>query len=1356
MSLAIRKWKTLTLVVLVLGLAMTVVPVPVFAATYTQNFDDNSMGGWTNTTVGIAPGTVSVSGGKMNIAAPLNKDIHVVDRNAYDVDDGIYSFSFLPGIGNAGGMFRYTSESSYIWVGYEYSDSAGHWRIRDASGSQPDVFFTTPPLNGNTWYDVKIQFIGQQITVWLNNSQVYSGTLTSLTTTGAGKFGFVVWSEGSAGFKNVVQQDMNSLYYSQSFANNSMGGWTNTTVGIAPGTVSVNGGKMNIAAPLNKDIHVVDMNSNDVDNGIYSFSFLPGSGNGGGMFRYTSESSYMWVGYEYSDSAGHWRIRDASGSHPDVFFTTPPLNGSTWYDVKVQFFGKQITVWLNNNQVYSGTLTSLTTTGAGKIGFVVWSEGNASFKNVVQQAIQDPARMQDITNGTITVSLDKDFPQPLSYKLNASGAMLYGADGFSSPRININGTDYVGAVTGFSSTPDSADYVVSIPDFQVDLAYRFTLEGNALVRSLTGITGAGEPNVQTIRITSPIMKVTAAQTGASAAYYSGGIAGEGGGIDKIGALGALAAANESSPWSFVYTSEAVGAAYNNLTITPFRVQIAGSGSSKYAAIYDNEYNYRFHSIKPGVWFQSKTYISTDINGDGIKDWQDGALWVRGELPPLPAALEAHYQNGGNWSQTHLAFPFDDQPIPEQTMRMTSYPVLVAQQRKLFYETDGLSRQSYETVGWQYKGHDWNWPDWASQPLNPALGGRSEMDWAREEMAKYNADLSFHVNADDISELSNSYQTIPDIAAKDSVGNRKLSNDYFGWNNWYISHFKDLVKGTALSRIDDFVNAYWSPTIVYQDVMLPHTSEDVGYTINDEWYAMKKEIDQWALHGTYATTEYYAPEKRRNGGFSFKKYKTTSRIDHFINAGVTILQSNFLEDEAISGDPGEDYDMLFGYMISSRGRYGNLSGKANLLADSLVKDHYLRNLIQATLRQYSAQQYVEDASKYQVRWGTDLVARLDKSTGLFTLKQGDVLMATGGERFIPSPEDENKIYVYSETGNQRSWTMPSSWAGITTVDRYELTEVGQSFVDRIPVVNGAVTIATLADTPYVLEPGGSEIPEAGPVNQALSQAVHVSSAINTGQHAIDGSVASSWTAEVDDTSPWLEVSFARETTINRAVISEAGNHVTGYSIQYWDEDNQVWQTAYTGTTIGSQATNLFSDIRTTKVRLSIISMLAQPSIKEFGLFADQNLAMSAKASASSNSYNSNGYTTYLIGTAANNFTYRYDVQSSRAMDGTEESFWSAKNETNGAWLQAEFDVETKVNRIVLSEYGNSITSFRIQQWDEQSSSWIHVYQGTTIGARKEIDVPEFTTNKTRLLVDAASAIPGIKEFKIYRTAGVRVP
>lgn len=957
-----------------------------------------------------------------------------------------------------------------------------------------------------------------------------------------------------------------------------------------------------------------------------------------------------------------------------------------------------------------------------------------------------------ITNGTVTATIDDQFPRAISYQLLSSGAVLQGDAASSTPTLQINGTTVSFALESFTKTADTANYVVDVVDPDVDIAVSLKVEGSTLVKRITGVTGADEPKVERIDFQAANLRITTADSSPAGAYYwstnDAGVSETD--AENINTLASLGNNDVKSPWAFVSTANAVGSVYNNLETTPMRVVVAGAAGTKTMSIYDRPFFYRVASLKPSRGFESKVYIGGDANANGTIDWQDGALWVRGQLPQVPTALSAFMANGGQWTQTNYAHP--EFPGIEGTARssqlLTPYDTLAAQQRQIFYQTDGTSKQNYSGAGWQKFGHDDNWPDWANNPRNLGLGA---LEPARDEIARYNGELSYHVNADDIYESSLSWSTIgQQIVAKSANGQPTTNFTHLGRTGHHISHLKDFVTGNAQARTDAFVAAYGKPTVVYQDVMLNHPSMDIGYTSDHDWYGIKLHTDQWLKHGVHVTTEYYAPERRRNGGFLFKRYGNDSIIDQFINAGATYLQNNYYADEAKGN---EQFDWLFGTFTSSRSRFGNFNAAQNWNADEMVRETFLLTMLNSYLRTESAREYVNLSDRHQVKWSGGITAELFKADNRLKVTDDGVTVAEGTDRFLPQPDGAQKIFVYSGTGATREWTLPASWSGVSSVRVFELTESGRSYLRTIPVNADKVVVATAPDVPYLLLPASGSEPATGPLTRTAGSTPSASSTSGSSAaaNAIDGDSGTRWTANTGGSGEWLQVVLPRYQTVNRAVIAETGTAVTGYAIQRWD--GSAWQNVKTGTTIGASKEVTFPTVSVDRLRVAFTGTTAAPSINELRFFADANLAATATFSASSNSVQTSGYALdkWESQESADGVKHKRDIQSSRAQDGADTSYWKASS-ASGQWLEADFRRTVSIDRVVIKETSSTVSGFQVQRWD--GSAWQTVHTGTTIGAAREIELPEFTTTKLRLNLTGASVAPAIAEFAAYDRGGAQ--
>lgn len=156
---------------------------------YVQNFDDGSIGGW-QAAVGAAS-TLAVENNQMKVIRGRDNNLIVVDQNSPQLADGEYEFKFTLKDGNSrvGAIFRYTSSSSWAFAGY---NSDGTWVI-ECPGSWKDGI-PGPTLLPDKQYTMKVRFIGNRITLWLDGEQFFDESISlNGFPTGAGKIGVRTW-----------------------------------------------------------------------------------------------------------------------------------------------------------------------------------------------------------------------------------------------------------------------------------------------------------------------------------------------------------------------------------------------------------------------------------------------------------------------------------------------------------------------------------------------------------------------------------------------------------------------------------------------------------------------------------------------------------------------------------------------------------------------------------------------------------------------------------------------------------------------------------------------------------------------------------------------------------------------------------------------------------------------------------------------------------------------------------------------------------------------------------------------------------------------------------------------------------
>lgn len=106
---------------------------------------------------------------------------------------------------------------------------------------------------------------------------------------------------------------------------------------------------------------------------------------------------------------------------------------------------------------------------------------------------------------------------------------------------------------------------------------------------------------------------------------------------------------------------------------------------------------------------------------------------------------------------------------------------------------------------------------------------------------------------------------------------------------------------------------------------------------------------------------------------------------------------------------------------------------------------------------------------------------------------------------------------------------------------------------------------------------------------------------------------------------------------------------------------------------------------------------------------------------------------------------------KAADGDVDSYWAPGDDSTGPWaLTLSLDGEKRFSRIVLQEYiplGQRVAEFSIEVMGADGR-WAPLAEGTTIGNKRILRVPETTASAIRFNIKRSKAIPLISEIAIY--------
>lgn len=99
------------------------------------------------------------------------------------------------------------------------------------------------------------------------------------------------------------------------------------------------------------------------------------------------------------------------------------------------------------------------------------------------------------------------------------------------------------------------------------------------------------------------------------------------------------------------------------------------------------------------------------------------------------------------------------------------------------------------------------------------------------------------------------------------------------------------------------------------------------------------------------------------------------------------------------------------------------------------------------------------------------------------------------------------------------------------------------------------------------------------------------------------------------------------------------------------------------------------------------------------------------------------------------------------DGDTSTYWEAASSSNER-ISVKWTSPVTVNRVVLRENGNNITSWRLVE----HNSGNELASGTTIGNSRTFNFNPITTSKLNLEILSANGLPRIAEFEVYNVSG----
>ncbi|WP_240633304.1 endo-alpha-N-acetylgalactosaminidase family protein [Paenibacillus montanisoli] len=727
-----------------------------------------------------------------------------------------------------------------------------------------------------------------------------------------------------------------------------------------------------------------------------------------------------------------------------ILFKSDPLYEGKSYRIELRFRGTVLTVSLNGYEVYHGERPDWKT-GAGAVGFCAWSGasgevaeaeyegagggeaagegGHARISGVevseldaiyrsdfaeVESGADTPAKWT-LSSDQLEVVLDAEFPRVLLYRWKASGAVLHGQED-QLAYVELNGRRYAPSVAAkVQSGGREASYRLYFYLAQVEMLVTFAVSETALTMRITEIAELGDFRVRTIAFPQHgLVSVRDTQEGASIARAEG-IKGDR--FDRIADL-SPASAPEHCAIAIVNTAELAAAVMAGNTLHNRKrlcVQTTACGGYKRTAVWNAYWTYRGPDMRVVGEPWVKVLITGDLGGDGIVDWQDGAIALREALPPIPGAETLRR------SYAHIAMNFGS---------MAQYPFLriLDNVKKFYLYTDGFG-QMLELKGYQSEGHDSGHPDYGGN-YNERAGGLADLNVLSERARAYGAVIGVHINHSEAYPEARAYS---DSLATTTPGWRWLDQSY------YIDREADILSGDCDLRLDEL------------KAQAPHLGFIYVDTYRDEHWAAWRLTSKLRGNGWTVWTE----EADALDDDAVWTHDSTgdSRIHRFIRH----------QDK----DAYAEHPLLKG----GYARYGDngfMGWQRERDLPAAVRSFFTKQLPYRYLMHFAIRSWRDE----EIVLEGGVTSRLEEGTAV--IRKDGIPVAIGNTVFLPwGPVNESKIYYWNDGGGETSWRLPAGWPKNGTVKLYRLTNQGRRFVRNLPVISGFVHIVADDRTPYVL-------------------------------------------------------------------------------------------------------------------------------------------------------------------------------------------------------------------------------------------------------------------------------------------------
>jgi len=692
----------------------------------------------------------------------------------------------------------------------------------------------------------------------------------------------------------------------------------------------------------------------------------------------------------------------------------------------------------------------------------------------------------EIRSASLRVTLDRKFPRVYKYQA-ANGRSLAGAMKSQRSTIKLNGQLYTNGDLDIrvEHVASVASYVMRVPSLDLELDWRFAVEGNELLFELTHVSERGNFRLRTLEFPDHYLVRVPAADGKGEAYrgeygrqkwnqpFSNLLWPSTAHFMKIGEADGEQYPKDTN-WASANLPGIAATISNNVPYWKLKTQVlGGEGPGTDFAIWLGTYYYRLSGEVQPLLQSHVAVLTEDRNHDGTVNWMESALWHRDHMRAPSDTYEPRtftYNVILDWVKPVKEPPEGYAPP------ITTFPETLEIIRAVAKVT-GSAKQRVTLVGWQFTGHDTGYP--ALNQVNERIGGATELRTLVKEAAKYNANIEYHINLDDAYPDRPFFD--PSVLQFNREGKPYVWSHQFegGPPDYRISDTKQFRSGYFQKRIKAFLDTVPVSEGIRLDTfrncdISVGPGEDIGI-VSETVYGAKI-IDWFTERGILPLTE--GPVDAYYGKLEGVQHRFAISDPFQLMMMQGKLYGGGKYREGVGQALG--WSMNLGYAF----RETNALGGAHFdkYNEAEIADmYYLGNLTQSYLTKKNliwlgtekvgekktkkdGNDVTVDVNNYIARFSDGTVSTV-KDDGYWTVVDHDFKSVDGQRRVIPI--DDTELVLYSVDAGNLEWTLPSQWArsnvSVTPINS-DVTTTQRFVVDA----RNKVQISTKGRVAYILK------------------------------------------------------------------------------------------------------------------------------------------------------------------------------------------------------------------------------------------------------------------------------------------------